>query len=162
MKDPLLLLLLVLVGVFLYFATAKGVIYPFMLLLMMVVAGLWYVANFHLSRKMVEKTRKGEEFFFQKAQMIDKTGTELIQGAMIVTKDEFVFVKRKGYFGGIEVLWSTFSSAISSYSIDYVTDKKKGLKLSIKGQKDDVKFVAGKMGENESLFRKALGWPEES
>ena len=162
MKDPLLLLLLVFVGVFLYFATAKGVIYPFMLLLMMVVAGLWYVANFHLSRKMVEKTRKGEEFFFQKAQMIDKSGTELIQGAMIVTKDEFVFVKRKGYFGGIEVLWSTFSSAISSYSIDYVTDKKMGLKLSIKGQKDDVKFVAGKMGENESLFRKALGWPEES
>ena len=162
MKDPLLLLLLVLVGVFLYFATAKGVIYPFMLLLMMVVAGLWYVANFHLSRKMVEKTRKGEEFFFQKAQMIDKSGTELIQGAMIVTKDEFVFVKRKGYFGGIEVLWSTFSSAISSYSIDYVTDKKMGLKLSIKGQKDDVKFVAGMMEENEGLFRKALGWPEES
>ena len=41
MKDPLLLLLLVLVGLFLYFITVKGVIYPLMLFAMIVVTALW-------------------------------------------------------------------------------------------------------------------------
>ena len=98
MKDPLLLLLLVLVGIFLYLAAFKGVIYPWLLLLLSVVTALWYLANHFISKKMVEKTRKNETFFFQRAQMIDKTGTELISGALVVTKDEVVFVKRKGYF----------------------------------------------------------------
>ena len=94
MKDPLLLLLLALVGVFLYLVTIKGVIYPWFLLLMIVVTSLWYIANHYISRKMIEKTRKGEEFFFQRAQMVDKTVTELLSGALIVTKDEIVFAKK--------------------------------------------------------------------
>ena len=161
MKDPLLLLLLALVGVFLYLVTIKGVIYPWFLLLMIVVTSLWYIANHYISRKMIEKTRKGEEFFFQRAQMVDKTGTELLSGALIVTKDEIVFAKRKGYFGGVRVLWSAFSSTLSSYSIDFITDKKMGLKLVLKGEKEEVKFVSPKMKEREKEFRKALGWPEE-
>ena len=151
MKDPLLLLLLVLVGIFLYFAAFKGVIYPWLLLLLSVVTALWYLANHFISKKMVEKTRKNETFFFQRAQMIDKTGTELIPGALVVTKDEVVFVKRKGYFGGVQIIWS-------SYSFDYVTDKKMGLKLSLKGEKEEMKFVAPKMRERENEFQKALGW----
>ncbi|MCI7606365.1 MAG: hypothetical protein MSS69_06360 [Spirochaetales bacterium] len=161
MKDPLLLLLLVMVGVFLYLATFKGVIYPWFLLCMVVVTGLWYIANHYISRKMVQKSRNDEEFFYQNAQMIDKTGTELISGALIVTKDEVVFVERKGYFGGVKVVWSAFTSTISSYSFDYVTEKKLGLKLNLKREKEEVKFVAPKMQEREKEFRKSLGWPEE-
>ena len=161
MKDPLLLLLLALVGVFLYLVTIKGVIYPWFLLLMIVVTAFWYIANHYISRKMVEKTRKGEEFFFQRAQMVDKTGTELLSGALIVTKDEIVFAKRKGHFGGVQVLWSAFSSTLSSYSIDFVTEKKMGLKLVLKGEKEEVMFVSPKRKEREKEFRKALGWPEE-
>lgn len=162
MKDPLLLLLLVLVGVFLYFATFKGVIYPWLLIVMVIVTALWYVANHFINKKMVQKTRKDEEFFFQKAQMVDKTGTELISGALVVTKDEVVFVRRKGYLGGVEVVWSAFTSTISSYSMDYITDKKLGLKLSLKREKEEFKFVSPKIKEREKEFRKALGWPEES
>ena len=158
MKDPLLLLLLVLVCIFLYFAAFKGVIYPWLLLLLSVVTALWYLANHFISKKMVEKTRKNEDFFFQRAQMIDKTGTELISGALVVTKDEVVFVKRKGYFGGVQIIWSAFSSTVSSYSFDYVTDKKMGLKISLKGEKEEMKFVAPKMRERENEFQKALGW----
>ena len=161
MKDPLLLLLLALVGVFLYLVIVKGVIYPWFLLLMVFVTALWYIANHYISRKMVEKTRKGEEFFFQNAQMVDQTGTELLSGALIVTKDEIVFAKRKGYFGGIQVLWSAFSSTVSSYSFDFITEKKMGLKLFLKGGKEEVKFVSPRIKEREKEFRKALGWPEE-
>ena len=84
-----------------------------------------------------------------------------MSGALIVTKDEIVFAKRKGYFGGIQVMWSAFSSTVSSYSFDFITEKKMGLKLFLKGGKEEVKFVSPKIKEREKEFRKALGWPEE-
>lgn len=158
MKDPLLILLLALVGVFLYLVTFKGVIYPLLLLCLVVVTALWYFANHYISQAMVKKTRNGEDFFFQKAQMVDKTGTELISGALLITKDEIVFVRRKGYMGGIKVVWSAFTSTLSSYSLDYITDKRKGVIFTLKGEKEGVKFVSGKIGEREGEMRKALGW----
>lgn len=158
MKDPLLILLLALVGVFLYLVTIKGVIYPWMLLVMIAVTAIWYIANHYISEKMVKKSRNGELFFFQKAQMVDKSGTELINGALVVTKDEVVFVKRRGYFGGVQVIWSAFTSVLSSYTLDYITEKKKGIVLNLKREKEGVKFVSDKIGAREEELRKALGW----
>ena len=60
-------------------------------------------------------------------------------------------------FGVISFILS-LSSTVSSYSFDYVTDKKMGLKLSLKGEKEEMKFVAPKMRERENEFQKALGW----
>ena len=97
MKDPLLLLLLVLVGLFLYFITVKGVIYPVMLFAMIVVTALWYFLNHYISQKMVKKARGEESFFFQKAQMVSPDGTELISGALVITESEVVFCSHKGY-----------------------------------------------------------------
>lgn len=158
MKDPLLFLLLAFVGVFLYLVTFKGVIYPWMLLLMIAISALWYVANNYISSKMVKKSREGEDFFFQKAQMVDETGSELINGALVATKDEIVFCSRKGYWGGVKVVWSVFTSSLSSYSLDYVTEKKKGIILSVKGEKRERKFVSQKISEREEELRKALNW----
>ena len=64
-------------------------------------------------------------------------------------------------YGIIDFFKSAFSSTLSSYSIDFVTEKKMGLKLVLKGEKEEVKFVSPKMKEREKEFRKALGWPEE-
>ena len=112
MKDPLLLLLLVLVGLFLYFITVKGVIYPVMLFAMIVVTALWYFLNHYISQKMVKKARGEESFFFQKAQMVSPDGTELISGALVITESEVVFCSRKGYMGGVNVIWSAFTSSL--------------------------------------------------
>ena len=157
MKDPLLLLLLVLVGLFLYFITVKGVIYPVMLFAMIVVTALWYFLNHYISQKMVKKAR-GESFFFQKAQMVSPDGTELISGALVITESEVVFCSRKGYMGGIKVIWSAFTSSLSSYSIESITEKKMGVSFALKGEKKDIKFVAPKIKEREEELRKALGW----
>lgn len=158
MKDPLLLILLVLVGLFLYFITVKGVIYPIMLFAMVVVTALWYFLNHYISQKMVKKARGEESFFFQKAQMVSPDGTELISGALVITESEVVFCSRKGYMGGIKVLWSAFTSSLSSYSIESITEKKMGVSFALKGEKKDIKFVAPKIKEREEELRKALGW----
>ena len=147
MKDPLLLLLLVLVGLFLYFITVKGVIYPVMLFAVIVVTALWYFLNHYISQKMVKK-----------AQMVSPDGTELINGALVRTESEVMFCSRKGYMGGIKVLWSAFTSSLSSYSIESITEKKMGVSFALKGEKKDIKFVAPKIKEREEELRKALGW----
>lgn len=60
--------------------------------------------------------------------------------------------------GGIKVIWSAFTSSLSSYSIESITEKKMGVSFSFKGEKKDIKFVAPKIKEREEELRKALGW----
>ena len=158
MKDPLLLVLVAIVGVFLYFVVFKGVIYPLLIFPIIAVAALWYLANNYISRKMVAASRGEESFFFQKAQMVDESGTELISGVLIATKDEIVFSRRKSYWGGLAVVWSTFTGALSSYRIDYIDEKRKGIILTVKGDKKEKKFICPKIAEREEEFRSFIGW----
>ncbi|MGN1163292.1 MAG: hypothetical protein ACI4S4_00660 [Candidatus Ornithospirochaeta sp.] len=158
MKDPLLFVLLAIVGVFLYFVVFKGVIYPILILLIVVVSALWYVANNYISRKMVAAARGEDSFFFQKAQMVDESGTELVSGVILATKNEIVFARRKNYWGGVAVVWSTFTSALSSYRIDYIDEKRKGIIFTVKGDKKEKKFICPKIAEREDDFRSNIGW----
>ena len=158
MKDPLLIVLVALVGVFLYFVVFKGVIYPILIVAIIAAATLWYFATNYISKKMVASARGEESFFFQKAQMVDETGTELISGVLLATKNEIVFSRRKGYFGGVAVVWSTFTDALSSYRIDYIDEKRKGIIFSVKGDKNEKKFICPKISEREDEFRSYIGW----
>lgn len=161
MKDPLLLLVLASVGAFLYYLVFKGILYPFLIPVMLLCVAIWYFCNFYLTDKMVRKVRGEEKFFFQKAQMIDEKKNELITGALVVTESEVAFYKRKGYGGGLTLVWTCFVPQIESYSMCVVDDHHKGMNLNVKREKQPVRFCSAKLMEREAEFRKALGWPEE-
>lgn len=160
MKDPLLLVVLVIVGLFLYYIVTKGAVYLFFFPLIVASTFIWWFCNYYLTEKMVRKVRGEEKFFFYKAQYLDKRG-ELINGALVVTPTEITFYKRKGYRGGVAIVWSCFSSQIESYVTGDVDEAHKGLKLSLRKEKKPVIFVAKNFREQEKAFREALGWPED-
>ncbi|MBQ0070407.1 MAG: hypothetical protein KBS81_00885 [Spirochaetales bacterium] len=159
--DPLLLVVVIIVGIFVYYAAFKGIIYLYFFPLMAASVALWYFCTFYLSEKMVRKVRGDEKLFFQRAQMIDEKKNELITGALVVTESEMVFYKRKGYKGGLSVVWSCFTNQIESYSMCVVDDHHKGMNLNLRREKKPVRFCSAKLMEREKEFRSALGWPEE-
>lgn len=162
MKDPLLLLVLASAGAFLYYLVFKGILYPFLIPVMLLCVAIWYYCNFFLSEKMVRKVRGEEKFFFQKAQMIDEKKNELINGALVVTETEVAFYKRKGYRGGLSLVWTCFTPQIESYSMGTVDEHHKGMTLAVKREKKPVRFCSAKLMEREAEFRSALGWPAEA
>ena len=129
-----------------------------MLFAMVVVTALWYFLNHYISQEMVKKARGEESFFFQKAQMVSPHGTELISGALAITAPAAAFCSRTASMAALNVLWSAFTSSLSSYSIESITEKKMGVSFALKGEKKDIKFVAPKIKEREEELRKALGW----
>lgn len=157
-KDPLLFVLVIAVGVFSYFAAFKGMVLICMIPLLIVLTALWYVATSVVTRKMVEKSRKGESFFFQRGGLINKDETELVNGALVATKSEIIFYKRKGYFGGIVPIWSAFTSTIESYSMEKVDDKHDGIIFTISGDDDKIKVASSHLKKREEEFRSSIGW----
>ncbi len=157
-KDPLLFVLVIAVGVFSYFAAFKGMVLIWMIPLLVALTALWYVATNIVTRKMVEKRRKGEKFFFQRGGLINKDETEIINGALVATESEIIFYKRKGYLGGIVPIWSAFTFTIESYSMEKVDDKHNGIIFTFAGDDDKIKVASSQIKNREDEFRSSIGW----
>lgn len=157
-KDPLLWLIVIAVGVFTYFAAFKGLIYVFLIPVILALLVLWVIATVLVTKRMIAKNRGNEDFFYSTASMISENETELINGALAVSKDEIVFYKRKGYLGGVVILWSCFVSQISSYSFGKVDDKHNGITLSLNNSSEPKRFASLSIGKKEEEFRKTIGW----
>lgn len=157
-KDPLLIVLVICVGIFSYFAAFKGEVHIWMIPILVALTALWYVASSLVTRKMIEKRREGESFFFTRAGLVSNNETELIKGAVAVTGNEIVFYKRKGYFGGIIPIWSCFVSQLESYSIEKVDDKHDGIIFTLKDDDDKIKVASSSFKKREEEFRKTIGW----
>ena len=161
MKRLVLLLLLAVFGVFVYYAAFKyRIIWPLIFPLMALVA-IYYVITSVVTRKMIEKVRGKEDFFYQKCSMIIKDGTELQGGAMAVTGTEIVFYARASEKGGVKPVWSCFVSVLEGYTIKKVDTHHHGIALSVAGEDKEILFTSKDFGKNEKAFRAALGWPEE-
>lgn len=157
-KDPLLWLIMIVVGIFTYFAAFKGLVYIFLIPIILVLLVLWIIATILVTKKMIAKNRGNDDFFFSSASMISDTETELINGALAVTKDEIVFYKRKGYLGGVVILWSCFVSQINSYSFGKVDDKHNGITINLNNSSEPKRFASLSIGKKEEGFRKTIGW----
>lgn len=158
MGKALLYLLVLVFGIFVYFASFKHmVIYPLLIPIVLLFV-LWYIVSFYISKKMIEKQRPGEEMLVFKGQLIDKNKDEVIYGALAVTRSEFVFYKRKGWKGGVEIIWSAFVPALESYEMCEVDGKHKGVKLSFKGELRPILIASKTIAKSEEAFSKTIGW----
>ena len=161
MSRSILLLILLLFGIFVYYAAFKGLlIWPLMAPIFILLL-IYYVTTSLVTRKMLEKGRGESGFFSIRASLISKDGTSLTPGALAVTETEIVFYGRKGPRGGIKPLWSCFVPEIEGYTIKKVDDWHRGIILSLSGESSEVKIASRGIGKSEKDFRKALGWPEE-
>ncbi len=156
--DPLLMVLVIVVGVFSYFVAFKGVVHLWMLPLLIVLTAVWYVCTALVTKGMVKKSRGGEEFFYSRASLVNSSETELVSGALVVTKSEIVFYKRLRYLGGVKPVWSAFTSQIESYSLEKVDDKHDGIIITLNNCDDRIKVASRSLKKHEEELRKALGW----
>lgn len=157
-KDPLLIVLVICVGIFSYFAAFKGEVHIWMIPILVLLTALWYVMTAVVTRHMVEKRRKGETFFFSPASLVSKNETELIKGAVVITGSEIIFYKRKGYFGGITPIWSCFLNQLESYSIEKVDDKHNGIIFTLKDDDNKIKVASSSFKKREDELRAIIGW----
>lgn len=161
MSRAVLLIMLALFGIFVYYNAFKGIIIYPLLIAIVILVGIWYVMTFLVTRKMVDKQRRGESFLFLRGQLVDKIRNEVVYGALVVTRTELVFYKRKNWNGGIQAVWSSFTPALESYEIERVDGKHKGLKLSVKGEIHPIYIATKSIEKEEKAFRAIIGWPEE-
>ena len=158
MKRLVLFFLLVIFGVFVYYASFRGMVIWPLLVAELLLVGIYYIITALVTEKMIRKVRGNEEFFFVRASLISEDGTALTQGALTVTQSDVVFYTRKEAKGGVKVVWSCTVPEISEYTIGKVNDHQKGLMLTLNGSETPVKFVSSPITKQESAFRKALGW----
>lgn len=156
--DPMLMVLVVVVGVFTYFVAFKGVVHLWMLPILVVLTAVWYVTTALVTKGMVKKNRKGEAFFYSRASLVSSDETELISGALVVTGSEIVFYRRAGYLGGVKPVWSAFTSQIESYSLEKVDEKHDGIILKMNNSENSVKVASKSLKKREDELREALGW----
>ena len=156
--DPLLLVLVIAVGIFSYFAAFKGEVHIWMIPVLILLTAVWYVCTALVTKGMIKKSRNGEDFFYSRGGLVSENGTELISGALVVTGSEIVFYQRKRYLGGVKPIWSAFTSQIESYSLEKVDDKHDGVIFTLNNSDDKVKVASKGLKKSEEEFRKALGW----
>lgn len=158
MKDPLLLVLVAALAVFLYFVIFKSVIYPFFALGIVLLAVLWYFASFYISEKMVKKRICGNLKYYQKCQIVSADEKEVTGGALVIIDNKIVFYKRKGYLGKVEELWSEEIEKISSYRFGEVVALKHGLVITYGKKNEEKKFISKKLEESKERFDSVIGW----
>lgn len=161
MKRLILFLVLAVFGIFVYFASFKGMIIWPLLLSLLALVGVYYVITSLVTRSMIVKARGDGDFLFIPCSMIIKNGTELLGGALAVTATEVVFYSRKSEKGGVVPSWSCFVPSIEGYQMKKVDNHHHGLSLSIAGEDREILFTSRRFQKNEKAFRAALGWPEE-
>lgn len=160
MSKVLLYSLVLVFGVFVFFASFKHmVIYPLLIPIILLFV-LWYIASFYISRRMIEKQRPGDAMLVFKGKLIDTTRNEVVYGALAVTNTELVFYKRKNWNGGVEIIWSTFVPALESYELCTVDGKHKGIKLSVRGDLKPVLIASKAIMQSEKEFASMIGWTE--
>ena len=157
-KDPILFILVCLVGVFTYFAAFKGEVHIWMIPLIILVTVIWYICNWVITAKMIKKSRGDESFFFVKGAIVSSNETELVQGALVATGTELVFYRRKGYLGGVKPIWSCQTSQLESYSLEKVDDKHDGIILTLTGDETKTKIASKTLKNRENEFKAAIGW----
>ena len=158
MSKLLLYLMLLLFGIFVFLMTFKQmIVYPLLIPIILLVV-LWYFVTFHVSKKKVLKIRKGEEFLFFRAQLIEETNSNVIHGALVVSSGVMVFYKRKDWKGNLEIIWSTFTPELESYELCTVDGKHKGIKLSVKGDLHPTLIASNGIYASEEAFKSMLGW----
>lgn len=158
MKTVLLWLIIVVFGIFVYYSAFKGMVLLFLLPVIILLTGVWYVVSYVVTHKMVIKARGSEDFWYHRCSYVKPGGVDLVPGALAVTDKELVFYTRKSGMGGVVPVWSCFTPEIESYNLGKVDDHHKGLELALTGSLSGEKFVTSKLQAEEAEFRKALGW----
>ena len=160
MSKILLYSLVLVFGIFVFFASFKHmVIYPLLIPIILLFV-LWYITSFYISKKMIEKQRSGDDMLVFKGKLIDMCKNDVVYGALAVTRTELVFYKRKSWNGGVEIIWSAFVPALESYELCTVDGKHKGIKLSIRGDLKPVLIASKSIMEAEKEFSEMIGWNE--
>ena len=157
-KDPILFILVCLVGVFTYFAAFRNEVHIWMIPLLVVVTVIWYVCNCVITVRMIRKSRGDEAFFFVRGSLVMNNETELVQGSLVATSTELVFYRRRGYLGGVRPIWSCQVSQIESYSLEKVDDKHDGIIISLTGDETKTKIASKGIAKSEEEFKKTIGW----
>lgn len=157
MKKLLLLLLVALFGGMVYFIYFKGLIYWQFIPAMAIVLALYYVASTVVTKSMVKKVLGDEEFFITKGSIPSKDQKELIVGALVITKNDILFYKRKEAFGGVSLIYSANVNALETYTLDRVDDVHNGIIFHFNGD-EEVKIGAYGMSKKENEMRHVLGW----
>lgn len=157
MKKLLLLLLVALFGGMVYFIYFKGLIYWQFIPAMAIVLALYYVASTVVTKSMVKKVLGDDEFFITKGSIPSKDQKELIVGALVITKNDILFYKRKEALGGVSLIYSANVNALETYTLDKVDDIHNGIVFHFNGD-EEVKIGAYGMSKKENEMRHVLGW----
>ena len=125
-----------------YSSMYLGRIYLYAVGILILSGFVYYMTTSFITVKMVSKALGKDADFSLRAGMISKDGKNIQSGVFSVSDSTLLFHRRKGDFGGAEVIWSS------------------GLLVKANGN-EEVKFTSRKFLSMEGEFRKALGWPEE-
>lgn len=143
-----------------YSSMYLGRIYLYAVGILILSGFVYYMTTSFITVKMVSKALGKDADFSLRAGMISKDGKNIQSGVFSVSDSTLLFHKRKGDFGGAEVIWSLDALSLGSYSIGKVDERHSGLLVKANGN-EEVKFTSRKFLSMEGEFRKALGWPEE-
>lgn len=154
--------ILAIIAYIVYTSLYKGfIIWPF-LLLMAVLAAVYYVTTSLVTSGMVRKALGcGSPSFILRAGFIEKNGTDLTNGIFAISGGRIMMFARKGDLGGCKAIFEADISDVESYSIGKVDDYHTGLILELKKKKESCRFTSKKFPECEAALREALGWTAE-
>lgn len=135
-----------------YTSMYKGYILTPMLLILAVLAALYYVTTSVVTSGMVNR-KEGKKRISYRAGLVDKSN--LIPGRLEFDEEKIVFYKRRGDLGGVEESFRIPCSELVSYSIGKINEYHSGIKLSIKDGEYLIK--CRDILKNEALFSRVTG-----
>lgn len=137
-----------------YTSMYKGYILTPVLLIMAVLAAVYYITTSVVTKGMVRK-KEGKDILSYRGGLVDKS--DLIPGRLAFDGEKIVFYKRKGDLGGLEESMHIATGDLQSYNIGKINEYHSGIKLkTTDGSEYSIKCkeILG----NESAFLSAIGW----
>ncbi len=154
--------ILAIIAYIVYTSLYKGfIIWPF-LLLMAVLAAVYYITTSLVTSGMVKKALGCDNpSFIIRAGFIEKNGKDLTNGIFAISGSRIMMFARKGDLGGCRIIFESDVADVESYSIGKVDDYHTGLILELRKKKGTCRFTSKKFPECEAALREALGWTAE-
>ena len=137
-----------------YTSMYKGYILTPVLLIMAVLAAVYYITTSVVTKGMVRK-KEGKDILSYRGGLVDKN--DLIPGRLAFDGEKIVFYKRKGDLGGVSECFSLPVSELESYSIGKINEYHSGIRLVAKGERE-FSIKCKQILKAESLFTSEIGW----
>ncbi len=141
-----------------YTSLYKGYIFTPILLVMTLLALLYYVMTSVVTKGMVNRKEK-KDTLSARAGLVDSDN--LIPGRLAFDSGRITFYRRKGDLGGVTAEFSIRTEDLESYSIGKINEYHSGIRLkSIDGREYSLKSSA--IIRDEKTFSDALGFTPET